>query len=315
VRELYISTITAFVAAIILGYIFIPFLSRLKFGQEIRKDGPQSHLSKKGTPTMGGIIILFALVISFLFSGVQDNDYMAVIITTLLFSSIGFMDDYKKVVLKRSLGLKAKQKLFVQIVFSIGLSYYGFTTKGTWIIIPFSGYALELGLWYIPFTAFMITAIVNAVNLTDGLDGLAAGLIAIVGFFYSLMTLTLGYGTATIFSGSLVGACIGFLRFNSNPAQVFMGDTGSLALGAAISALAVITRTHLYLPIVGAIFVLETLSVIIQVIYFRFTSKRIFKMSPLHHHFELSGFGEKRVVITFWMVTLLIVILSFAALN
>ena len=253
---------------------------------------------------------------------------LVVLSATLAFGGIGFADDYIKVILKRSLGLRAYQKLFLQIIVAVLLAVYQSNTSvvGTKIIVPFIQGGLQLGtffipqyldlgLLYIPFIIFVVVATVNSVNLTDGLDGLAAGVTLIIAAFFSLVALNWGYTSLAIFSSAVTGACLGFLKFNVHPAKGFMGDTGSLALGGAIATIAILMNIALIIPIVGGIYFAETLSVILQVASYKTTKKRIFKMSPLHHHYELSGWPERKVVIVFWSITVILCLIGVIALN
>ncbi len=312
-----ICIISAFVLALVAGPVLIPVLTRLKFGQTVRDDGPQSHLKKTGTPTMGGAIFLIpAAIVAISFT--KDRDMLLVLITTLLFGLIGFLDDYLKIKNKRSLGLRAYQKIIGQLLVAVFMAFVsaGISQVGTKVLIPFTGMYFELGSFYIPFIVFIFIATVNSVNLTDGLDGLAGGITVVVLGFFSVIALASRHEGLLVFSGALIGALLGFLRFNSHPAQVFMGDTGSLALGGAISALAVITRLPVFLAIIGAVYVVETLSVIIQVLYFKKTGgKRIFKMTPLHHHFELSGWAESKVVSVFIISSIILSLIGLLALS
>lgn len=313
------TIIIAFAISLILGPIIIPLLRKLKVGQSIREDGPQSHLSKSGTPTMGGIIFLTALLITVFSSGIVNTDTKVLMASTLGFGLIGFIDDYIKIVKKRNLGLRAYQKLLGQIILAVILAIYQSKTSeaGTKIIIPFfKSQYLDLGAAYIPFIVFVVVGTVNSVNLTDGLDGLASGVSIIVLSFFSLIALNYGMGESiSTFSAALTGACLGFLIHNAHPAKVFMGDTGSLALGGAISAIAILLNMTLFLPIVGGIFFVETLSVIIQVASFKMTGKRVFLMSPLHHHYEHKGWKETKVVGVFWLITAILCIVGVIAYN
>lgn len=312
-----ICIISAFVLALAAGPIFIPILTKMKFGQMVRDDGPQSHLKKTGTPTMGGIIIIVPAAIAALaFS--KDKDMLLALTATVLFGIIGFIDDYLKIKNKRSLGLRAYQKIIAQFLVSVfvALVASGISQVGTEVLIPFTGRFIDLGVLYIPFTVFVFISTVNSVNLTDGLDGLAGGITVVVLGFFSVIALVSGHVGLLVFSGALIGALLGFLRFNSHPAQVFMGDTGSLALGGAVAALAVITRLSFFILIIGAIYVLEALSVIIQVMYFKLTGgKRFFKMAPLHHHFELSGWAESKVVSVFIIVSIILCLVGILGLS
>lgn len=309
------------VVTLVMGPIAIPTLRRLKFGQNIRSDGPMRHLQKAGTPTMGGVMFLTGTAVGgfLLVRGMKDG--IVVLVMTLVYGFIGFLDDYVKVVLKRSLGLRAREKLFGQIVFAAGLAVYSvfFTGRGTDLVIPFSGFVspagihLELGWWlFLIFTVLMVVFMSNAVNLTDGLDGLASGVSVIVALTLVLIALKAGQTGVAVSMAALAGGCTGFLYYNRHPARIFMGDTGSLALGGGLSAAAVLTRSELFYIIIGSIFVLEALSVIIQVISFQTTGRRIFRMSPLHHHFELGGWGENRVVLAFWVAAFIFALVGLA---
>ncbi|WP_370622735.1 phospho-N-acetylmuramoyl-pentapeptide-transferase [Paraliobacillus ryukyuensis] len=308
----------AFLITVLLSPIFIPFLRKLKFGQSIREEGPQSHMKKTGTPTMGGVMIVVSIIITTLIMTAkfeQTNWFYSpsflLIFVLFSYGFLGFLDDFIKVALKRNLGLTSKQKMFGQVL--IAIIFYVILHMNdfpTYIAIPGTGLQFDLGLGYGVLVVLMIVGASNAVNLTDGLDGLLAGTAAIAfGVFGILAWYGVPQFEVTIFSLAVVGALLGFLVFNAHPAKVFMGDTGSLALGAAIAAIAILTKLEILLVIIGGVFVLETLSVIIQVISFKTTGKRVFRMSPLHHHYELKGWSEWRVVTTFWLVGLL-----FAAL-
>lgn len=301
-KEAVVAGVIAVAVILVLGPFFIPFLGRLKFGQNVRDDGPQSHIKKTGTPTMGGILFFFSISLATLFSVGVTPVTQVLLATTFGFGLIGFIDDYTKIVMKRSLGLKAKEKILGQILLSTILAIIAVTylDRGTAINIPLLNWDLHLGWFYIPFVVIVVVGTSNSVNLTDGLDGLASGVTLFATLAFALISYQQNNFDALVFSSALMGTCVGFLFFNIHPAKVFMGDTGSLALGGAIGALAVITKTELILPIIGGVFVIEALSVILQVISFKLTGKRIFKMSPLHHHFELLGWSENRVVITFW---------------
>ncbi|NLV21880.1 MAG: phospho-N-acetylmuramoyl-pentapeptide-transferase [Syntrophomonadaceae bacterium] len=295
----------ALLVCLAMGPFMIPFLQRLKVGQNIRDDGPRTHLSKAGTPTMGGVIIITAVMVaSFLMAGASKQVLVAVLIMLAL-GGIGFWDDYIKVVLKRSLGLRARDKLLLQtlvgLVLALLLLFY--LDRGTQLIIPFTTLTLDLGLLYIPFIILVLMATANGVNLTDGLDGLAAGVTIPVALAYIIISIMMGHFNMIIFGAALVGACLGFLVFNHYPAKVFMGDTGSMAIGGAITALAAINRSEIALLIIGGVFVIEALSDIIQVVSFKTTGRRVFKMAPLHHHFELKGWPERKVVFMFWLLS------------
>lgn len=292
----------SFILAVILGPLTIPLLRRLKFGQQVRDDGPQGHLKKAGTPTMGGAIILLAFTLAFLKFSVTDIDFYVLLIATLGFGLIGFLDDYIKIVFKRSLGLTARQKLIGQLACSAVICVLLWQSDhSTVLAVPGTSWGLDLGWFYYPFIILMMLAISNAVNFTDGLDGLLSGTSAIALAAFALIAMQLSEIAAAVCAAAMIGAVLGFLVFNAHPAKVFMGDTGSLGIGGAIGAIAILTKTELLFLIIGGIFVIEMLSVVIQVVSFKTRGKRVFKMSPIHHHFELSGWSEWRVVITFWL--------------
>jgi len=296
----------AILVSIAMGPFMIPFLTRLKVGQNIREDGPERHLTKAGTPTMGGIIMITAIMVAcFLMAG-SSKQVLCSVLVMLAVGAIGFWDDYIKVVLKRSLGLRARDKLFLQsfigLIFGLILIFY--LGRGTEIILPFSGFSFDLGYFYIPFLMLVLIACSNGVNLTDGLDGLASGVTFFVALAFALISIMLGHFNMLIFAAALAAACVGFLVFNHYPARVFMGDTGSMALGGAVTAVAAINKAEIALLIIGGIYVLESLSVIIQVASFKTTGKRVFLMAPLHHHFELKGWSERKVVWIFSLISL-----------
>lgn len=300
---LFYAAACSFVVTIVCGPLLIPLLRRLKFGQSIRQEGPRSHYAKSGTPTMGGLIILLALTVSaYMFAGDGVEVWLALFVT-LGHGLIGFLDDFIKVVLKRSLGLKARQKLLGQIVMAVALAFIAteYMSRGTDLWVPFLGRAMDLGALYYVLIFFVLVGTTNAVNLTDGLDGLAAGTTTVAFAAYAAICLYFDQINLAVFCMAVAGATLGFLKFNAHPAKVFMGDTGSLALGGALAAVAVMTKTEALLAIVGGVFVIEALSVIIQVISFKTTGKRVFLMSPIHHHFELSGWSETKVVTVFWL--------------
>ncbi|WP_053958555.1 phospho-N-acetylmuramoyl-pentapeptide-transferase [Sulfobacillus thermosulfidooxidans] len=293
-----------FVVAFGLGPIVIPVLHRLKFGQMVRDVGPQSHLKKQGTPTMGGLLFLLPLPLAVLLFA--DNNLEAWALVTLIWSygMIGLADDLLKVVFKRPLGLKAREKLLFQILFAVAFTWLAaqrFHADGPYVL-PFHWGTVALPWIFGPLSVLAILGSGNAVNLTDGLDGLAAGAVTLTMAFFAFWGVVHHQMALAVVSTALIGSLIGFLRYNIHPARVFMGDTGSLALGAALAGSAIVSRTTLILPIIGLLFVLETLSVIIQVLSFRLTGKRVFRMSPLHHHFELGGWPEERVVAVFWLI-------------
>lgn len=298
--------------SIAMGPFMIPFLKQLKVGQNIREEGPSRHYAKAGTPTMGGIIIITAVMVaSFLMAGASAEALSAVLVM-LAFGAVGFWDDYIKVVLKRSLGLRAREKLGLQLLIGLlfGFLLLFYFDRGTAVVVPFTGQLIDLGTFYIPFLIIVVMSTANGVNLTDGLDGLAAGVTFFVAAIFVIVSLMTGHYNLAIFCGALTGSCLGFLVFNRHPARVFMGDTGSMALGGAIAAAAAITRSELALIIIGGVYVIETLSVILQVISYQTTGRRIFRMAPLHHHFELIGWTETRVVRGFWVASLFFVLLG-----
>ena len=310
--------VVAFFISMILGPIIIPILKRLHIGQNVRIDGPKTHLSKSGTPTMGGIIMILSLLITTLSSGILNTDMYVLLLSTIGFGLIGFIDDYLKIKHKDSEGLKPYQKLVGQVLLAVLLAVYQSDTSvlGTKIIIPFlQNRYLDLGILYIPFLSFVVVGTVNGVNLTDGLDGLASGVTLIVAAFFGLVALNWGMDSISIFAAALTGACLGFLIHNAYPAKVFMRDTGSLALGGAISAIAILLNLPLMIPIVGGIYLIESLSVIIQVVSFKLAGKRVFLMAPLHHHFEQKGWKETKVVVVFWSITVILCLIGVISLS
>jgi phospho-N-acetylmuramoyl-pentapeptide-transferase len=309
------TILLSFLITVILSPVFIPFLRRLKFGQSIREEGPKSHQKKTGTPTMGGLMILLSIVVTTVvmtqkFSSLTVETFLLLFVT-LGFGLLGFLDDFIKVVMKRNLGLTSKQKLLGQIVVSV-IFYVVFQQSdfSTVISIPLTDFSFDLGWGYVLLVIFWMVGFSNAVNLTDGLDGLVSGTAAIAFGAFAVLAWSQSLFEVSIFSVAVVGAVLGFLVFNAHPAKVFMGDTGSLALGGAIATIAILTKLEFLLIIIGGVFVVETLSVILQVISFKTTGKRIFRMSPLHHHYELLGWSEWRVVVTFWTVGLLFAIIG-----
>lgn len=311
------TALTSFIISLIVGPPIIRILHQLKFGQSIRDDGPKSHQKKAGTPTMGGILIFIAMVSGLLVARPFTKEVFWLLFVTLGFGLIGFIDDMIIILTKKSLGLKARQKLFAQIAIAAIASIFMLQDPQVmtqWV--PFSKWKLFFPNFewgnplFVVYATFIMVAASNAVNLTDGLDGLSAGTTAISLLAFAVLALLQGFQEMAIFAVALAGACIGFIWFNGPPAQVFMGDTGSLALGAALGALALFTRTSLFLPIIGGVFVAETLSVIIQVVSYKTTGKRVFRMSPLHHHFELGGMLEPQIMLRFWMVGVVLGILG-----
>lgn len=317
-KQVFISMAISLIAGLIIGPIVISRLKKLHIKQSIREEGPESHLSKEGTPTMGGIIIFLALLIGVLTSGALNRDMYVILLSTLGFGLIGFVDDYIIVAKERNLGLKAYQKIIGQVILAVLLALYQSKTSdlGTQIIVPFlKGVYLDLGFLYVPLIAFVIVGTVNSVNLTDGLDGLSTGVTVIVLAFFAIVSMQMGYSSVSVFSGALIGACLGFLRYNAFPAKIFMGDTGSLGLGGAVSAIAILLNLPLIIPIVGGIYFAEAMSVIIQVLSFKLRGKRVFLMSPLHHHFEYKGWKETKVVVVFWSVTIVLCFIGLLALR
>lgn len=322
---LFIGAIGAFLISLCMGMILIPVLHKLKFGQEIREEGPKWHAKKSGTPTMGGLIFIAAIFamsaiccVLGLFFGIDmpaDSAYLKTLVMLLCLSAvygvIGFIDDYIKVILKRNLGLTAKQKFLLQLIAAVGFvcwAVYGMDIA-TVVKIPFTSIELDFGVWFIPFAALVIIATVNSVNLTDGLDGLATCVTCMVALFFILFADRTENKAVALFASILLGSLIGFLMYNKFPAKVFMGDTGSLFLGGAVCGMAIVTEQPLALLIVGLVYVIESLSVILQVISFKTTGKRIFKMSPIHHHFEMCGWSETKIVLTFTIVTAVLCLL------
>jgi phospho-N-acetylmuramoyl-pentapeptide-transferase len=333
-RTIYAS-LTAFVFCFLLGPWVIRKLSYMQIGQYIREDGPQSHLQKAGTPTMGGTLIIFSVAVASVLWADLTNPFVWIVLLVLLgFGTIGFVDDYLMLVKKRSKGLTARGKLVLQAGLALLTGYLlvmspGFTTQVT---VPFFKHlSPELGWWYILFAAFVIVGASNAVNLTDGLDGLAIGPTIIAAVTYMIFAYVAGHvkiagylqinyvpgcGEVTVFCGALAGAGLGFLWFNAYPAQVFMGDVGSLSLGGSLGAVAVITKQEILLALVGGLFVMEALSVIFQVVFFKMTKgKRIFRMAPLHHHFELKGWPEPKVIVRFWIIAIALALISMSTLK
>ena len=302
---------TAFIVCALVGPVLIPYLHKLKFGQSIRECGPASHMKKSGTPTMGGLMMLAALIIALLWGQFTPHVIIALVLT-VGHAVIGFIDDYIKVVMKRNLGLTAKQKFLLQFILAGAYVYFAEThIHNTELWVPFVNMTIDLGWGYYVLAFLLLVGTTNAVNLTDGLDGLVSFVSLPVTMVFAFIAYMQGMLDLCGFSLGLTGACLGFLLFNRHPAQVFMGDTGSLALGGAVAAMALLTHTELLLVIVGGIYVAEALSVIIQVTYFRFSGgKRIFRMAPLHHHFELGGWKEVKVVRVFTLVSCVLSILG-----
>ncbi len=317
-QQIIFPIIIAFLIVIIIGPIVIPILEKLKMGQSVRGDGPKTHFKKSGTPTMGGIIIVIAVFFSVLITAQWEKEMVFILVSILGFGFIGLVDDFIKVVMRRSLGLRATHKIAAQLILGIIMTLYAYRALGVGsaILIPFSSRFWDLGLWYIPFTTVIIfMGTVNSVNFTDGLDGLAAGVTMIVMAFLSLVALKTGQKEIAIISAAVTGATLGFLRYNSYPAQIFMGDTGSMALGGAVAAVIVLLKLPLLLAIIGGIYVLETLSIIVQVISFKLTGRRVFLMAPLHHHYEVKGWEETKIVVSFWIITIVLVLVGALAIS
>jgi phospho-N-acetylmuramoyl-pentapeptide-transferase len=335
-----IAALTAMIISFALGPWLIEKMRSIKLGQFIREEGPKSHQQKAGTPTMGGILINVAILVPTLLWADLTNPYIwLILLITFAYAAIGFIDDYRKLVKKQNLGLTAVEKFSMQIGVSVAVGlaiallptiHNNYSTVLTFPFIKPELFKLNLGLFYIPFIVIVIVGASNAVNLTDGLDGLAIGSTLIAAATYTVLTYAAGNariaeylriawvpqtGELAIFCGSMVGASLGFLWFNAHPAEIFMGDVGSLALGGAIGCLAVMIKQEVLLIFVGGLFVIEAGSVIIQVISFKLTGRRVFKMSPLHHHFELSGWRETKVVVRFWIIAIIFALLSLATLK
>ena len=324
-----IFPIIALISAWILGALFtkvlIPCMEKKQFRQFVREEGPKSHLKKTGTPSMGGTAIISATCIVALivaaFAGRLNIQVIGVLAAMVLFGIIGFIDDYEKAIKKNNLGLSPKQKIVMQFVFSAAFGIFamffsgGDMIKGTEIWIPVFNVTFDIGVFYVPFVMFVMIAFSNSVNLTDGLDGLASGITAMVSFFVLIAGCTFGYLSIPIVFGAVAGGCLGFLMFNKNPAKIFMGDTGSMALGGVLAAGALMMKIEFLLAVAGIVYVAEALSVIIQVTYFKKTKKRIFKMAPLHHHFELCGMNEKKVVLMFWAAAFVCCVVAILLMN
>ena len=325
VYQTIIGGVGALVLALIFGKLLIPVLRRLKFGQEIREEGPKWHAKKSGTPTMGGLIFIIASVVMCaicytigVLSGIDvpaGSEILMLLAVSVAFGVIGFVDDYIKVILKRNLGLTAKQKFLLQLVVAIAFMFWAVYGEdiSTVVKVPFTNLEADFGMFFIPFAVIVILGTVNSVNLTDGLDGLATSITIIVALFFMAFA---SFGTfpndaVALFAAILAGGLVGFLFYNKYPAKVFMGDTGSLFLGGAVCSMAILMEQPLALLIVGLVYVIETLSVILQVISFKTTGKRLFKMSPIHHHFEMCGWSERKIVAVFTSVTAVLCALMY----
>ncbi len=310
-----LTLLISFIIPVIALPFFIKYLKKHSVGQKIRQEGPDLHQHKMGTPTMGGVIVIFTLIIIILLLVPYNKYVLWSLIITVGFGLIGLVDDLIKYLKKRSLGLLTIQKLFLQIALAL-IVVYGVqqsTDLGTEIYIPFLKNSIELGFMFVPFVVLVMVSSVNAVNLTDGLDGLAAGLIIISMFSFALIAYMQNIESIGIFSLIVAFTSLGFLVYNFFPAQIFLGDVGSLALGGALASVAIFTRTELFLLIIGGVFVIETLSVILQVISVKLRGKIIFKMSPIHHHFELCGWKEPKIIIRFWIAGIILAIIGIAS--
>lgn len=313
--KIVMAIVISFIVASILGPIIIPLLHKLKFGQNIRQEGPKSHLKKAGTPTIGGLIFIFATIITmFVIVGNPTDEAMIALYSFVGFGFVGFLDDLLKIIKKKNEGLTSGQKMILLLIVSGFLTWYAYKYIGTSINIPFLNGQINLGLFYIPAAMFYFAGVTNAVNLTDGLDGLATSVTVLVTTFLGIISYNLGHISLAIFCVALAGALLAFLRFNAFPARVFMGDTGSLALGGAVAMVALILKMPLILVLIGIIYVIETLSVILQVASFKLTGKRIFKMAPIHHHFEQLGWSETKIVSVFSIITVVFCFIAFASL-
>lgn len=330
-----LATVTSIAFSLILGKHTIEYLRRLQIGQYIREDGPASHFNKKGTPTMGGILIIASILLScILWIDITNTLFLVSIFVFLSFGAIGFYDDYLKNIRKSSKGLSAKKKFTFQVIAALiaSLFIYFSGAISPFLNLPFfKTIRPELGLFYIPLMVFVIVGTSNAVNLTDGLDGLAIGPTVVAFLCYSVFSYVAGHskiaeylqipyvsgvGEISVLCGAVIGAGLGFLWFNSYPAEIFMGDIGSLSLGALLGTIAILTKQEIVLIVVGGIFVFETLSVILQVTYFKTTNgKRIFRMAPIHHHFELKGWPEPKVIVRFWIIAIILALLSMSTLK
>ncbi len=328
------ATFTSLLLCLFVGPSFIRLLQKKQMGQTIREDGPQSHLSKKGTPTMGGGLILLAVTIpTLLWADLTNKNIWIALLTTVGAGLVGYVDDYKKVVQKNSKGLSARQKMIFLTLIALAASYAIYVFRDTPPVLKFpffKDWSIDLGLMFIPFAAFVIVGSANAVNLTDGLDGLAVGPTITTATTFLILAYCAGHvkiaeylqipyipgaGELCIFLGTLAAGCLGFLWFNTYPAQVFMGDVGALSLGAALSVVAVITKNEILLALCGGIFVMEALSVMAQVLSYKMTGKRVFKMAPIHHHFELKGWAEPKVIVRFWIVSIMLSLLTLSTLK
>lgn len=319
-NQSYIFYATCIVCGALLSGVYTHWLiqrfRRVHFGQYIREDGPQAHLTKQGTPTMGGIAIFLAIALCSMLGAQDKLQCLVMVVISLLFGMIGFLDDYMKFAKKQNLGLNAWQKLVLQIIFGILVALYmlKFSGYGSQIWVPFYNDFFDLGIMFVPFVVFIMVAMVNSVNLTDGLDGLSSGVTSLVCICFGFLAIKFSEFTTATFAFVTAGACLGFLFHNRYPAKIFMGDTGSMTLGGAVAVMAIMMRAELFLPIAGFIYVLEALSVIIQVVSYKLRKKRVFRMAPIHHHFELGGMKEYNVVLMFYAITGIACAIAFASL-
>ena len=305
-KLLILTFVIGVIITLILGPITIPLLRRLKFGQNIREEGPKSHLKKAGTPTMGGVMfILSTTIVMFIMSDSFTEKGMVALYSLIAFGFIGFLDDLLKILKKQSEGLKAWQKMLLLLIVSGAFGYYSYVNLSHDIVIPFTSFKLPLGVLYVPFVIFVYAAMTNAVNLTDGLDGLATSVTIVALAFIGYIANSLSFESSLMFVVIAISALIGFLFFNINPAKVFMGDTGSLGLGGLLVGLTTQMGLQIILVLVGIMYIVETLSVIIQVFWFKKTGKRVFKMSPIHHHYEMCGLSENKIVLLFTTITMI----------
>lgn len=328
------SAITAVLLSMLIGPGYIRMIQRKAFGQSVRDDGPKTHLSKKGTPTMGGGLILLSVTLStLLWSDLGNKNVWICLVTTLLLGVVGYLDDYLKVIRKDPKGLSTRQKLLGQFIIGAGASYVMYVTRDTPPVLKFpffKEWTLDLGILFIPFATLVIAFISNAVNLTDGLDGLAVGPTITTATTFLILSYCAGHakiaeylqipyipgaGEIAIFLATVAASCLGFLWFNTYPAQIFMGDVGALALGGALATAAVITKNEILLALCGGIFVMEALSVMAQVASFKMTGKRVFRMAPIHHHFELKGWAEPKVIVRFWIISVLLALMTLSTLK
>ncbi len=312
-----ITVIVSFIIALIIGALLITFLKALKIGHHVREEEPEKHQKKSGTPSFGGLIFILSTALTMLLMKDRiNNEGLLVLLSFIAFGGIGFLDDAAKVLRKENLGLKAYQKMLLLIIVSAFVSAYMcfYINNGTSIVVPFLKKSFDLGKWYLPLMIFYFACTTNAANFTDGLDGLAGAIGLLIMTFFATLSFGLGHYSLAIFCSAVIGALLGFLRFNMFPARIFMGDTGSLAIGGAVATVAMLLKMPLLILLVGGIYVIELLSVVIQITYYRLTKKRFFKMSPIHYHFELSGWDESKIVSVFSIVTVVFCFIAFFSL-